>query len=160
MSTEPELTLKEAQALVATKTAPRVTEESIKAKIADVAYYMPGEKHLTVCVITMKNGFSFTGTAAPADARNFDAEVGKRYAYEDAFKKIWSHEGYLLRERLSQEQPAYVRRFNYRGIDVKITEIGPIKVASIETTAAGSVALGDTELLDTLFQRVEYRPKD
>ena len=164
MSIEPKLSLDEAKAAVATKTAPRVTEESIKAKIADVAYYMPGERHLTVCVITMKNGFSFTGTAAPADARNYDPEVGKRYAYEDAFKKIWSHEGYLLRDKLSSTQApndasvGLTRVFNYNGFGVRVIENEGVKVVSLMTTVAGSAALGDTELLDTLFQRIDFRP--
>lgn len=35
---EPKLSLPEAQAVVATKTAPRVTEQSIKDKIASVDY--------------------------------------------------------------------------------------------------------------------------
>lgn len=95
---KPELTLEEAQALVATKTAPKVTKESIEAKIYDATYLR--HEYLTVCVITMKNGFHFTGTAAPASPENFDPEVGKRYAYEDAFKKIWTHEGYLLKSKL------------------------------------------------------------
>lgn len=37
---EPTITLDEAKAIVATKTAPRVTEDSIKAKIATVEYAM------------------------------------------------------------------------------------------------------------------------
>src|SRR5512139_3085432 len=97
---KPELTLEEAQALVTTKTAPKVTKESIEAKISDASYLRHGL--LTICIITMKNGFHFTGTAAPASPENYDPEVGKRYAYEDAFKKIWSHEGYLLKTRLSE----------------------------------------------------------
>jgi hypothetical protein len=51
----------------------------------------------------MKNGFTFVGKAAPADPRNYDRGVGERYAYEDAFKQVWSYEGYMLREILSAE---------------------------------------------------------
>ena len=49
----------------------------------------------------MKNGWVSTGFSAPADARNFDAKVGDRYAYDNAFKPLWQLEGYLLREALS-----------------------------------------------------------
>jgi len=106
---EPTLSLDEAKAVVATKTFPKITEESIKAKIADTTWYNPphGEgfqdAHLTICIITMKNGFKFIGKAAPVSAANFDEEVGRRYSYEDAFKQIWAHEGYLLRETLSNQ---------------------------------------------------------
>jgi hypothetical protein len=96
---EPILTLEEAKAVVSTKTAPRVTEESIKAKIRDVDYL--SEALTTICMITMQNGFRFIGHSTPADARNYDSQVGQRYAYDNAFKQIWSHEGYLLREKLN-----------------------------------------------------------
>lgn len=98
MKAEPKVSLEEAKAIVAEKTAPKVTEQSIKEKIAEVSYY--NDDLLTICIITMQNGFKFVGKSAPASADNFDREVGKRYAYEDAFKQIWPHEGYLLRERL------------------------------------------------------------
>lgn len=96
----PNLSLPEAQKVIAEKTAPRVTEESIKQKIATIDYLHPAPT-ATICVITMKNGWVSTGFSAPADARNFDAEVGKRYAFDNAFKPLWQLEGYLLRERLS-----------------------------------------------------------
>lgn len=97
---EPTITLDEAKAIVATKTAPRVTEESIKARIKDVAYI--GHGHLTICIITMANGFHVTGVSAPASPANFDTAVGQRYAYDNAFKQLWQLEGYLLRDKLSQ----------------------------------------------------------
>lgn len=97
---EPILNLDAAKAVVATKTAPRVTEESIKAKIALVRYVC--DDLTTICIIHMKNGFKFVGTSTPASKENFDADVGRRYAYENAFKQIWTHEGYLLREQLTQ----------------------------------------------------------
>lgn len=96
---EPTLSLEQAKAIVSTKTAPRVTEESIKEKIDSVTF-LRVEATGTVCVIKMKNGWISTGFSAPADERNYDDEVGKRYAYDNAFKPLWQLEGYLLRERL------------------------------------------------------------
>lgn len=101
---EPALSLEEAKAVVATKTAPRVTEQSIKDKIVDVQYLHEGT--LTICIITMWNGWKSTGVSAPASAANYDPAVGERYAYDNAFKPLWQLEGYLLREMLFQkEQP-------------------------------------------------------
>lgn len=94
------ISLEEAKTIVATKTAPRVTEESIREKIERVEYVRIGENG-TLCIITMKNGWISTGFSAPADARNFDPKVGDRYAYDNAFKPLWRLEGYLLREALS-----------------------------------------------------------
>lgn len=101
---EPAKTLLEVKEMLKDASAPRVTEESIKAKIGSVTYDMKqlGVSVLTLCFIVMRNGFIFVGKAAPASPENFNAEIGQRYAYEDAFKQIWTHEGYLLRDKLSQ----------------------------------------------------------
>jgi hypothetical protein len=98
---EPELSLDEAKAVVATKTAPRVTEESIRARISNVSYVLRDQ--LTICIITMENGWLSTGVSAPASPENYDAEVGKRYAFDNAFKPLWQLEGYLLRQRLFED---------------------------------------------------------
>jgi hypothetical protein len=101
---EPSLTLDQAKAVLATKTAPRVTEESIKDKIDSVSYERPFAAcpQLTVCAIMMTNGFVVLGKSAPASPANFDQEVGRRYAFDDAFKQLWAFEGYLLRQRLAE----------------------------------------------------------
>lgn len=96
------ITLASAQAVVESKVHPRVTKESIEDKIERVSYIAFGTG--TFAVIEMANGFEFHGYSNPADRRNYDKDVGERFAYEDAFKKIWSHEGYLLREQLAREE--------------------------------------------------------
>jgi hypothetical protein len=96
---EPKLSIEETRDIVETKTAPRVTEASIKARIKNVDYLY--FQQLTIAIITMTNGFMVQGVSAPASAANFDAEVGKRYAYDNAFKQLWMLEGYLLREKLA-----------------------------------------------------------
>lgn len=57
---------------------------------------------MTVCVLVMTNGFTFVGKSAPADPANFDTEVGRVHARDDAIRQIWPMEGYLLRETLYQ----------------------------------------------------------
>ncbi|GJE77468.1 Gp49 family protein [Methylorubrum suomiense] len=99
---DPALSLAETQAVVETKTAPRVTEASIKAKIAEVEYFRV--RHLTICLIILQTGFFVTGESAPAAPENYDQQVGERYAYENAFRKLWPLEGYLLRELLAQRE--------------------------------------------------------
>ena len=102
---EPELTLDEAKAVVATKVHPKVTEASIKARIADVTYMTVGGAAIgTICLITLKNGWTSLGFSAPASPENFDTKVGERYAFDNAFKPLWQLEGYLLRDRLYEEQ--------------------------------------------------------
>ena len=98
---KPILTLEEAKAVVATKQHPRVTEESITAKIKSVEYVRVGACG-TLCIITMVNGWTSTGYTAPADERNYDEAVAQRYAYDNAFKPLWQLEGYLLRNKLHE----------------------------------------------------------
>lgn len=84
----------------------KVTPDSIKAKIDKVEYLvMPGTT-VTLCNITMKNGYSVRGESACVDPRNFNEEIGKGIAYKQAFDKLWPLEGYLLAEKRSQVKPA------------------------------------------------------
>ena len=55
---------------------------------------------LTFCVLVLKNGFTVTGESACASPENFDAELGRKVARENAVKKIWALEGYLLKQSL------------------------------------------------------------
>lgn len=96
MNTEPKLSLDEAKTAASTKPFPKVTESFIKGRIAAVDYLY--KDILTICVITHKNGFMVHGVAAAVDVRNHDTEIGKRYAYDNAFKQFWQLEGFLLRE--------------------------------------------------------------
>lgn len=82
-------------------TAARVTPDQVEAAIAGEAYYVFPGTTLTVCCLTLRNGFTVTGESACASPANFDKVLGERIARENAKQKIWALEGYLLRERLS-----------------------------------------------------------
>lgn len=82
--------------------APRVTPAQIDETIkAEFFYVVPGTT-LTICVLTLRNGYLVTGESAAASPENFDYAIGRRIAREHARNKIWALEGYLLRERLSR----------------------------------------------------------
>jgi hypothetical protein len=55
---------------------------------------------LTFCVLVLKNGFTVTGESACASPENFDAEVGRRVARENAKQKIWPLLGFALKQNL------------------------------------------------------------
>ncbi|CAB1222464.1 Gp49 family protein [Acinetobacter bouvetii] len=55
---------------------------------------------LTLCIITLQNGYTVTGQSACISREVYDVEVGKELAYKNAFRQIWALEGYLLKERL------------------------------------------------------------
>lgn len=107
------------------KTAPRVTPADVEANIASEHYFtaadgVAGEaslRHqmvvvgderppaelslLTFCVLVLRNGFTVTGESACASPENFDAEIGRRVARENAKQKIWPLLGYELKTKLS-----------------------------------------------------------
>ena len=56
---------------------------------------------LTFCVLVLKNGFTVTGESACASPENFNAEIGRQIARQNAVQKIWPLMGYELRSRIS-----------------------------------------------------------
>jgi hypothetical protein len=77
-----------------------ITKEHITAKIAKVAYHRIPDTTLTLCVLTMENGFNVTGESACADPANFNKQTGEMIAYDNAFEKLWQLEGYLLKQKM------------------------------------------------------------
>ena len=80
--------------------AARITPQRISDVIVSEQYHVFDGTMLTVCVLTLRNGFTVTGESACASPENFDAEIGRKIARENARQKIWALEGYLLRETL------------------------------------------------------------
>ena len=56
---------------------------------------------LTFCVIELRNGFTVTGESAFASPENFDVDIGRKIARQDAINKVWSLMGYELRSKLA-----------------------------------------------------------
>lgn len=121
------------------KTAARVTPADIEANIAGEHYFAAAEgtlgrialeahhegetieidagdlsdkkalNLLTFCVLVLRNGFTVTGESACASPENFDAEIGRNIARQNAVQKIWPLMGYALKQQLhlaAHEPPA------------------------------------------------------
>jgi hypothetical protein len=86
--------------------APRLSPAEIDATIISEQYHVFEGTTLTVCCLTLKNGFTVTGTSAAVSLENFDAELGRKIARQDARDKIWLLEGYLLKQRLYEKEPS------------------------------------------------------
>jgi hypothetical protein len=78
--------------------APRLTPQLIDEAIKSEDYYVFPSSSLTVCCLTLKNGFNVIGESACVSPKNFDAEIGRKIAREKARNKIWALEGYRLEE--------------------------------------------------------------
>ena len=104
------------------KTAARITPADIEANIDSEHYFTAGQgiagrcyrevsalhspgqlELLTFCVLVLRNGFTVTGESACASFENFDAEIGRKIARQNAVAKIWPLLGYALKERLAEK---------------------------------------------------------
>ena len=118
----------EAQIVTRGLTAPRVRPEDLDAEIASAHYFtalqgarmegldyldklgqvtrpMPLEPVLgllTFCVLVLKNGFMVSGESACASPENFDENLGRKIAYENAKEKLWPLLGFRLKDSLSR----------------------------------------------------------
>lgn len=104
-------------------TAPRVTPADIEAQIASEHYFTAADgvrgddwdkylnsqacfgdsplNLLTFCVLILRNGFTVTGESACASPENFNAEIGRKIARQNAVQKIWPLLGFRLRDNLA-----------------------------------------------------------
>lgn len=85
--------------------APRLSPAHIDATIVSEQFHVFPGTTLTVCALTLKNGFHVVGESAAASPENFDAEIGKKISRDNARNKIWALEGYLLRSKLTVGAP-------------------------------------------------------
>lgn len=101
--------------------APRITPEMVEANIVKEVYFTAADgitgaalntcdnsvtvntEHglLTFCVLSLKNGFTVTGESACASPENFNAEIGRKVARENAIDKVWPLTGYELKSLLA-----------------------------------------------------------
>jgi len=82
--------------------APRLNPQHIDDTIVGEAFYVFPGTTLTVCALTLRNGFHVIGESAAASSSNFDEAIGRKIARDNARNKIWALEGYLLRSKLAQ----------------------------------------------------------
>lgn len=104
--------------------APSIRPEDIEATIANEQYFTAAQgvygaagspsivagvpldsplDRITICVLTLKNGFTAVGVnEGPVSAENFRADLGREYARSQALEKLWPVLGYQLKEALHQ----------------------------------------------------------
>ena len=103
--------------------APRITPADVEANIVSEHYFTAGQgaafgvnpglselgplppelNLLTFCVLVLRNGFTVTGESACASPENFNPELGRMIARENAVEKVWPLMGYELRSTLAAQ---------------------------------------------------------
>lgn len=83
--------------------APRLTLAMIDDAILTEQFHVFPGTTMTVCALTLRNGFVVIGESVAASPENFDEEIGRKIARENARNRIWALESYALRNRLSEQ---------------------------------------------------------
>lgn len=111
--------------------APRVTPADLEAEIASEHYFtgaqgdakamedaafhngaldgaqmrpIPQTLHLlTFCVLVLKNGIRTVGYSACVSAENFNADIGKKIARQNAVEQLWPLLGFRLADKLAAQ---------------------------------------------------------
>lgn len=120
--TNPDQQLEAAIVAAGANVAPRITPADIEASIDREVYFtaqhgvegsaartgsaVSDGTHnplnlLTFCVLVLRNGFTVTGESACASPANFNAEIGRRIARENAVANVWPLMGYALKNKLA-----------------------------------------------------------
>lgn len=119
------------------KTAPRITPAEIEANIASEHYFTAADAYmnsrgfvplplslLTFCVLVLRNGFTVTGESSCASPENFDAEIGRKIARQNAILKVWPLMGYELRSKILLAEDAWNLRSAACGKCCDMTPMG------------------------------------
>lgn len=77
--------------------APRVIKEQMAARIVTSEFIKIGST-VTLCNLTLDNGYSVRGESACVNPANYNEEIGNKIAYDNAFQKLWALFGFLLAE--------------------------------------------------------------
>lgn len=85
--------------------APRVTKEDVLAEIVGESYTVLPSGRVTVCELTLRNGFTVRGESAVVFIENFNAEIGRKVARENAESQVWQLQGFMLRNSAAGTAP-------------------------------------------------------
>lgn len=110
------------RASAAIATAPRISLATLEASIRE-KYFVMGDvavalgdgegdprpkdyndplKIMTICVLVLRNGFVVVGKSAPMSPENFNADLQRKFAYEDAIRQMWPLAAYAAKNAAHQ----------------------------------------------------------
>lgn len=141
------LSIAVSMALAVVMDAKKITKDFLESEIAEVKYQRLSGT-LTHCTIITHDGFTFTGESACVDSAQFDEEIGKKIAYQQAFDKMWMPYGFWLHKTMKlQNQPEegenwYQEQYVKIGVESGLSEDAPAE-----------------DMLEELTEGIEYTTK-
>ncbi len=75
----------------------KLTIESLESLVVSEQFHVFEGTTMTVCCLTLKNGFAVIGESACILPENFDEAVGREIARANAIDQLWKLEGYRIK---------------------------------------------------------------
>jgi hypothetical protein len=88
--------------------APRLSPDKIDSVIKSCTYTVLPSGRTIICEMLLKNGYTVRGESTCVSIENFNQEIGKDIAFQDAREQIWPLEAYLLTQRLHEAKACAV----------------------------------------------------
>jgi hypothetical protein len=82
----------------------KVSAQEIQDSIKSAQYYRFPGTTVTVCCLTLDNGFTAVGQAACVDPAEFNESLGIAISHKDAENKVWGYLGFRLAEKLATQK--------------------------------------------------------
>jgi hypothetical protein len=105
-----------------------INESKLKENIKQTQFIVVPGSQLTICVLTLLNGFTVTGESACADPKMFKRETGEAFAFAAAERKVWPLLGYALKQELflsgSSDSPKGRVELELTELNSKIGKLG------------------------------------
>jgi hypothetical protein len=98
-----------------------ITKATIDAMIDKVQYYRFPGTCITMCCITLRNGYAVTGESSCADPRDFDVELGQQHSKRRAVDRIYELAAFQVRETAMVQSEFVID--GQRKYDAKITPV-------------------------------------
>lgn len=99
-----------------------VTKEHLESIIAKKEFFVLPGTTVTLCMLTLQNGFSVRGESACVDPNNFNKEIGEQIAFDNAFRQLWLLEGYVLKQKHYDASNEVELTFRDR-LDLELTDL-------------------------------------
>lgn len=81
----------------------KLTPEILESKILTEQYHQFPSTTVTICCLTLENGFNVIGESACISPTNFDEKIGKKVARDNAFDKLWQLYGFNAKQQAFNE---------------------------------------------------------
>jgi len=77
---------------------PRITPDLIDSMISEELYLQPNGTTMTLCLMTLTNGYIVTGESSALSSVNFSREMGQKIARDKARNKVGDYAAFLAKE--------------------------------------------------------------